>query len=183
MFFANHYSFPYNPKGSKGLVNQFHQTEYKPKKLVTNQNGFLGSRTDSDKKAWFRDGVMIPAADYSGTFMNYFHSPEREAIIDMIRFPWVQEGVGKRLAGSRKEEEPKRMRATSQLESKWLEYKIENVFLFAIKNKGEYNITASIYDKLSRSAHEERLGFSFSMKRLDTRHVAKKVREYVESLP
>lgn len=177
--FADHFSLPYNPKGK---VNQFHCTEYIPNKAITNIDGAYGSRIDTGEKAWFKNNTPIPKTGYDGNFMSMFLSPVRESIIDMLRLPWEQGGGGKRTLSS-KQGPSKRPRTSSELlVEKWSQYQINDVFLFAIKINDTYYVTASVYTDKKKTPSEERMGFAFKMKKLDTRSVLKSVEKYIESL-
>lgn len=189
--FADHYSFVHNPRGSKGRVNQFHETIYIPRRDLSNKDGSNGRRTDSKDQLWFKEGQLIPIRGYETDFMSRLGGTAQRAVIDMLRAPWTaaadMSGGTKRSAVGAPTRETKRSRTrltqtSSRFLEKWREYKIDRAFAFSVKVGDTHYVTVSIYDKANEPEYVERLAFRFTMKRLDSRTVKKKLIEYVESL-
>ena len=171
--FADHFSFLSNRDVPNKIL--FHTTIYLPT-----------SKDDTARKGC-KDHFSYPFAYNEILPVNGYDTrlfvdndgeesfPEREAVIDIMRFPYVQIGGSIGDFNSTKQKKLKLddfLIEDEKFYEIWKSNKIENIMLFCIKRE-KYYFTAIIHDNLERNEDEPENGFVFILDVMDIRNIRK----------
>jgi hypothetical protein len=209
--FAHHYSVPYNKDSTKKQI-QFHKTEYLPHQNEENLNGERGSiKHDADH--FKNNIKLYLESYEDSILNNKFSGSERKAILDMLKFyrthqissesemsidggggttrPTLSKPNKKSLKISRAKtteaDKPQNISLERErdkdLEKAWRKYKLDHVWICAIKNKNtnKYGVTVTFYDHQIRHDNETHDGFFFIMNTLDANFVKDTVLNYIKN--
>lgn len=198
--FANHYSEPFNLESTKKQI-QFHRTTYIPDKNNENLNGERGSIiADFDE---FKNNIKLYLNSYDDPILNNkFYGRERECILDMLKFyrtyehedNSMKDGSGKTTIKSEKPKIKKILKPIAKsileerdedkdLEKAWRKYKLDHLWICAIKNKDtkKYGVTVNFYDHQVRHENETNNGYFFIIDRLDSNKIKQHIITYIKT--
>ena len=195
--FANHYSEPFNLESTKKQI-QFHRTTYIPDKNNENLNGERGSIiADFDE---FKNNIKLYLNSYDDPILNNkFYGRERECILDMLKFyrtyehedNSMKDGGGKTTIKSDKPKIKKILKPIAKsileedkdLEKAWRKYKLDHLWICAIKNKDtkKYGVTVNFYDHQVRHENETNNGYFFIIDRLDSNKIKQHIIAYIKT--
>ena len=172
--FADHFSFLAN----KDVPNKisFHTTIYLP----TSEEDSARTGFKNPLSYPFAHNEILPTDGYNIKLFTFDSGaarfPEREAVIDIMRFPYIQ--TAGNIGDTTNNTKQKKLKLDDFLVEDekfyeiWKSNKIENIMLFCIKRE-KYYFTAIIHDNLERNEDEPENGFVFILDVMDIRNIRK----------